>query len=246
MASFRVLVTSDFMCPFCYIGKRHLEKALSELQADTSFPLLQNAAKDVIIEFRPFQLAPALSSPIPVYQYINKVYGSSYASAEEFQLKSNVTPMLDKLGLKMHVDRYMVNTFLAHRVTCTVQAKYGHNVANEFVDKVLESTFGKGEDISRADVLAQCLVNACASLNTLTENHVDVGPKNETEALDLVVAQSEEYDSMTRELLTDARKQRIRGVPYFQISSISGPNQVVQFSGAQPVEIMKDAFRSVA
>ena len=44
-------VFSDVVCPWCYIGKRRLDRALASLADDPEFP-----AGDVV--FRPFQLDP--------------------------------------------------------------------------------------------------------------------------------------------------------------------------------------------
>ena len=43
-----VEVWSDIVCPFCYIGKRNYESAISQF----------TYAQDVVLEFRSFQLDP--------------------------------------------------------------------------------------------------------------------------------------------------------------------------------------------
>ncbi|WP_281976285.1 DsbA family protein [Bacillus cereus] len=48
----KIEVWSDFVCPFCYIGKRRLEMALEQ------FPY----KKDVEVEFKSFELDQMLQS----------------------------------------------------------------------------------------------------------------------------------------------------------------------------------------
>jgi len=60
----KIEIWSDIMCPFCYIGKRHLEKALE------TFP----GKDDVEIEWKSFQLDPTipmdLGKETSVYDYL--------------------------------------------------------------------------------------------------------------------------------------------------------------------------------
>lgn len=47
----KIEIWSDIMCPFCYIGKKHLEKALEQLPY----------GDQVEIIWRSFELNPAIS-----------------------------------------------------------------------------------------------------------------------------------------------------------------------------------------
>jgi predicted DsbA family dithiol-disulfide isomerase len=47
-----VEVYSDIVCPWCYVGKRRLERALAQL----------NGGAQACITWRPFQLNPTMSS----------------------------------------------------------------------------------------------------------------------------------------------------------------------------------------
>ncbi len=39
-----ITITSDFICPWCFIGERRLAKAMDTLPADTEIALQQDAA----------------------------------------------------------------------------------------------------------------------------------------------------------------------------------------------------------
>ena len=47
----QVEVYSDLVCPWCYIGKTRLDRAIAELATDPDFP-------GVEVVYRPFQLDP--------------------------------------------------------------------------------------------------------------------------------------------------------------------------------------------
>lgn len=53
-----ILVTSDTICPFCFIGLRKLESAISS--SPLTNPTSSSRIFDVQIQFKPFQLDPTL------------------------------------------------------------------------------------------------------------------------------------------------------------------------------------------
>ncbi|MED3302577.1 DsbA family protein, partial [Bacillus thuringiensis] len=74
----KIEVWSDFVCPFCYIGKRRLEMALEQ------FP----HKKDVEVEFKSFELDQ--NAPIYSGTSINEVLASKYGISIEEAKRNNV------------------------------------------------------------------------------------------------------------------------------------------------------------
>ncbi|MEO8877689.1 MAG: DsbA family oxidoreductase [Polyangiaceae bacterium] len=103
-------VWSDIACPWCYIGKRHLEAALAD------FP----HRDQVEIVWRAFELNPAAPALEPssggsYAARLAKKYGFSIADAEKRLDSMTVTAAKD--GLDFRFDRIKPgNTFDAHRV----------------------------------------------------------------------------------------------------------------------------------
>ncbi|HEX2719019.1 MAG TPA: DsbA family protein [Gemmatimonadaceae bacterium] len=61
----RIEVISDVVCPWCYIGKRRLEKALASFDGD------------VEVVYRPYQLDPnATSDGTPLKEALGRRYGA--------------------------------------------------------------------------------------------------------------------------------------------------------------------------
>lgn len=72
----KIEVWSDFVCPFCYIGKRRLEQALEQ------FP----HKDDVEVEFKSFELDP--HAPVYTEKSIHESLAEKYGMSVE-QAKQN-------------------------------------------------------------------------------------------------------------------------------------------------------------
>ena len=98
-------VWSDVVCPWCFIGKRRLEAALSTF-----------AHKDeVTIRHRAFQLQPDIKSTIPTSALLSEKYNLNPSAVKEMQ--ANVCAIADGEGLCYDLDETLSgNTFDAHRL----------------------------------------------------------------------------------------------------------------------------------
>ncbi len=98
-------VWSDVVCPWCFIGKRRLEKALS----------LFEHRDQVTIRHRAFQLQPDISSTVPTADYLAEKYQMPTEKVREMQ--ANVCAIADGEGLCYNLDETLSgNTFDAHRL----------------------------------------------------------------------------------------------------------------------------------
>lgn len=103
----KVEIWSDFMCPFCYIGKRRFESALEQ------FP-----HKDQVeVVYRSFELDPNASymPGVSMDELLAAKYGMSIEQAKA--ANANVTQQAAGVGLTYHMDRVIpANSFDAHRL----------------------------------------------------------------------------------------------------------------------------------
>ena len=98
-------VWSDVVCPWCFIGKRRLEKAL------TSF----EHKDEIVIRHRAFQLQPDAKEVVPTGKHLAEKYRVSEDQVKEMQ--ANVCAVADGEGLCYNLDDTLSgNTFDAHRV----------------------------------------------------------------------------------------------------------------------------------
>lgn len=138
----RIDVISDVICPWCYIGKRQLERALD---------MLENQHLRFTVAWHPFQLNPEMPREgVDRAQYRLAKFGSAERSR---QLDERITEAAANVGLDFHLDRLTrtPNTLNAHRV---IRLAGQRGVQDGVVEALFEGYFCNGADIGDAKVLA--------------------------------------------------------------------------------------------
>ena len=140
----KIEIWSDINCPFCYIGKRQLEKALSTYLGH------------VEIEWRSFELDPLTHPPkgSDQMELLARKYGKDRAWAVE--MSSNLTAMAKKSGLDFQMDKIVpANSFNAHRLIHLAKA---HHLQDAMKERLLKAKFVEGKDIADQEVLIECAI----------------------------------------------------------------------------------------
>jgi predicted DsbA family dithiol-disulfide isomerase len=137
-------VASDVICPWCYIGKRRLERALSLLKNELS----------PRIRWLPFQLNPGMPREgVPRAEYRRAKFGSLERSR---QLEARVIAEGKSEGIDFAFERIerTPNTGEAHRLIALAENQ------NAVVDALFRAYFEDARDIGDpavlADIAAQC------------------------------------------------------------------------------------------
>ncbi len=131
-------IVSDAICPWCYIGKRRLEKAL----AMAPHPDLQ-------IGWRPFQLNPDMPAEgMDRGEYLRRKFGDSaggnrYQAVEDAGRGEDIPFAFDRI-------KRTPNTILAHRLIRFAQRDERQD---EMVEALFRAYFIEGADIGRVDTL---------------------------------------------------------------------------------------------
>ncbi len=139
----KVEIWSDVACPFCYIGKRSF---------DDAFARFEHAADTEVI-WRSFQLGPTMPEQISgdIYDVLAAKYGGTREQAIE--MNGRVSAMATEAGLDCDFDAIKpTNTMKAHRLIHLAGAAGKQDEAKE---RMFESYFVRGENISQAQVLEQ-------------------------------------------------------------------------------------------
>jgi predicted DsbA family dithiol-disulfide isomerase len=98
-------VWADVVCPWCFIGKRRLEKALS------TFP----HRDQITVRHRAFQLDPNAKEVLPTSELLESKYNATPDQVR--QMQANVCAVADGEGLCYQLDGTLSgNTFDAHRL----------------------------------------------------------------------------------------------------------------------------------
>lgn len=206
----KIEVWSDFVCPFCYIGKRRLEQALE------SFPHREN----VEVVFRSFELDPNAKkeTPFSIHEIIAQKYGMSVEEAK--RANADIGKQAEAIGLTFRFETMKpTNTFDAHRLAQYAKEK---GKLHEVVERLFYAYFTESKRISDRDVLLE-LAEAAG-----------LGRKEAEAVLD-----DEHYAEQVRKEEAMAAQLGIRGVPFFVL------NEKYAISGAQPVEIFRQALEKV-
>ena len=139
----KIEIWSDVVCPFCYIGKRRLEKALEGF-----------ASKDkVTIEWKSFQLDPELdnSEGLNVHEYLGKRKGGTTLDGK--RMNDQMTAMAKQVGLHYDFDKAVLNnTLSAHRLLHFAKEK---GLQNELKERLFKAYYTEGKDVADYDTLVQ-------------------------------------------------------------------------------------------
>lgn len=134
-------IFADLICPWCYIGKHRLDKALSER------PQLA-----VDLHWLPFQLNPEMpAGGMDRFMYLAAKFGGIdrarqiYAIIEQTAARDGIPLSLDKI-------RRTPNTMDAHRL---VRLAERMGLAHALTMRLFEIYFREGQDIGDREVLAQ-------------------------------------------------------------------------------------------
>ncbi len=139
----RIDVISDAICPWCYIGKRQLERALDILAGDKIH---------FSVAWHPFQLNPDMPAEgVEREKYRISKFGSLERSR---QLDQRVTEAAATVGLEFHLDRLTrtPNTVNAHRV---IRLAGQSGVQDAVVETLFKGYFCEGADLSDDATLAE-------------------------------------------------------------------------------------------
>ncbi len=143
----KIDIVSDVVCPWCTIGYKRLEKAITELGIEDQ----------IEIEWQPFELNPNMPAEGQnVNEHLTEKYGSTIEQQKES--KQHMTEVGAELGFKFDYfdDMRMVNTFDAH-VLLEYAKDFGKQT--ELKMTLTKAFFSDHKDVSKRDILKQALLD---------------------------------------------------------------------------------------
>lgn len=184
----RIDVVSDIVCPWCYIGKRRLEKAIEGTQSSDNVQV-----KEVEIVYHPFQLD--LSVPVEglsFQTYMENRFGSNFV--EKFH---QVEQAAQSEGLDFDFSKLpkAINTFILHRIL-TVALQDG--IQSQVKESLMKAYFVESQDLTQENIL----VKVMGSYGWTAEKTLEI--INSDIATDEVIEEMNYY-----------RQLGVTGVPYF-------------------------------
>jgi predicted DsbA family dithiol-disulfide isomerase len=151
-ARLMIEVWSDIVCPWCYIGKRRLERALAVVAGDPAF----GVEVEVDVVYRPFQLDP--TAPLGRSEPVADAYARKFGGVERARaMIEHVTRIAAEEGLEFRLDRARrANTADAHRLLWWALRDHGAVVQAALKERLMAAYFTEGADVGDLEVLARC------------------------------------------------------------------------------------------
>ena len=143
----QIEIWSDVVCPWCYIGKRRLERALGEFEH----------ADEVEVTWRSFQLNPDTppGTAVPTRDYLAQRFGP-----QAQDMTARVAELGKAEGLTLDfASSLTVNTLEAHRLL-HLAADLG--IGDAAKERLLRAHFTEGADLSDHETLTRLLAEAGA------------------------------------------------------------------------------------
>ncbi|MET0785811.1 MAG: DsbA family oxidoreductase [Paenisporosarcina sp.] len=202
----KIEVWSDYVCPFCYIGKRRLEEAIAS----------SGLSENIEVQFKAYELdpnSPAFSDK-STYDILAEKYNTTTEAAK--QMTVSVSQQAQSVGLTYDFDRIKhANTFDAHRL-----AKWAESQGKpaEISERLLKAHFIEAKEIGRHEVL----------LDLVEEIGLDREKASE-------VLASNAYEVEVKQDVQEGMLLGVRGVPFFVINrkyAISGAQPAEAFAEA--------------
>ena len=189
--AFQIDVISDVVCPWCFIGKRNLERALETWQA-------KHPDETPTVRWHPFQLNPQLpESGVPRKKYLEDKFGGAERAKEIY---ARVSAAGKRAGIDFAFDSIQVqpNTIGAHRL---MHYAAEHGSQDAMAEVIFRRYFLEGADLTNKETLAQIAQQA-----SLDRDEVATYLASDTDR-DLI----EEQDRRARAI-------GVEGVPFFIIN----------------------------
>jgi predicted DsbA family dithiol-disulfide isomerase len=185
----QIEIWSDVVCPWCYIGKRRLERALAEFEH----------ADEVEVTWRSFQLNPdAPSKAVPTLDYLEQRFGPQAQA-----MTGRVAEMGQGEGLNLDfASSLTVNTLEAHRV---LHLATDLGIGDAAKERLLRAHFSEGADLSDPETLTRLMVEA----GPLQASRIQARVRE-------VLAGTEYADEVQADI-DMARRLGANGVPFFVI-----------------------------
>lgn len=214
----RIEIWSDVVCPFCYIGKRRLEHALSEFEH----------SDEVELVYRSFELdpgAPAVGTQ-PVVEALADKYGGGLPNAHA--MMDRMAGMAAESGLEFdYAHATHTRTVDAHRLLHLALGEGGPSAQEVLKEALLEAYFTRGRSMGDPEVLREVAVGAGLEAGRVEQ-----------------VLGSQEYADKVAGDVAQARAYGISGVPFYVLDGrlgVSGAQPVEVF-----VQALEQAWRAAA
>ena len=200
----KIQIWSDVMCPYCYIGKRRIEKALETFEYK----------KHVEIEWKSFELDANFpqQSNENIVDHLAKKYQKDTTWAKE--MIANMTQNAKNSGLDFHFEKaILANSHNAHRL---LHLAKNQNLGDALKEQLLKGYLTDGKNVNDFETLKQIAQEVGLETSQIEE-----------------VLHSAKYSNEVKSDIETAHEIGVQGVPFFVFDNkyaISGAQPVEAFT----------------
>ncbi|WP_438308546.1 DsbA family protein [Pseudomonas guariconensis] len=135
-------ITSDFICPWCFVAERRLAKALASLPEDV----------EADIRWIPFELNPDMPEQgMDRRTYRTNKFGS-WARSQAMDAQTAEAAQADGIAFDYAAIERTPNTFLAHRLMRLASSR---KISSMLAGAIFSAYFEQGRDITDVQVLLE-------------------------------------------------------------------------------------------
>ncbi|WP_108977419.1 DsbA family oxidoreductase [Leptospira ryugenii] len=152
----KIDIVSDVVCPWCYVGRQHLEMALSSMASQVQAE----------IHWRPFELAPNMPlDGLPYKEHLSAKFGSERAVEAAWE---RLTGLGKKININFQFSKIpkAVNTANLHSLLSLFP---GEAKQDEMALRFFKAHFEDAKDLSDIEIVYQITKDLLSSKETLDQ-----------------------------------------------------------------------------
>lgn len=203
MENLKIEVWSDVMCPFCYIGKRRFENALSKFEH----------RNELQIVWKSFDLYPNLETDTSISIKDFLIENKNITEVQARELMTSTASLAFDAGLNFEWEKVIVaNTKKSHELLHLAESK---GVQNQLKELLFKAYFEDGENVD--------------DLSILTRLGESVGLDKKTIQLSL---ENERFTPAVNFDVQEAKQLGVSGVPFYVLNrkyAVSGAQSEAYF-----------------
>jgi predicted DsbA family dithiol-disulfide isomerase len=189
MQKVKIEIWSDMVCPFCYLGKKKIEKAISKFDAHNQ----------VEIVWRSYMLDPDFPKDTAILSTQILVQKKGISESQLKGMYQHLESNGKNYGINFNFDKALsFNTLDAHRIWHWSKK---FQKQNEWKEAIMNAYFTDGKDLSSKENLIELA------------SSIDLDREGVAEILN-----SEAYAEDVEKDIYQSRTLHIQGVPYFLIN----------------------------
>ncbi|OAA51807.1 DSBA oxidoreductase [Metarhizium rileyi] len=217
MTVFRITVTSDTVCPWCYVGRRQLQKA-QRLHLK-KYP---DANDSFVVTYSPYQLNPNFPQGPGRSRDKQQFYVDKFGAERTRVMQKSLSAVGKQLGINFSFGGRTGNTRDSHRLVQLAKG-HGNEVELKTVDGLFAAYFEEEQDITDHETLRS--VAKAAGI-----------PGDEFER---AIVQGDEGGKEVDDAVVRARLEGVSGVPDYVIQG------VYRINGGQDASVFVKAFEEI-